>query len=297
MVNVGGASVKKSEFKNWAKSGIRLLDGATGSNLRKSGLPVGVCAEKWVLEHPEAPMKLMQAYVEAGSDIVYAPTFAANRVGLGLYGLEDHVTEFNEKIMALAKRAVGNRARIAGDMTTTGQLPEPDNDQRYHEWLKIYSEQATALSRAGADLLVLETMLTIEEASAAVEAIEAACDLPVMVSFTVSADGQLLFGGSIEDAVTTMEALGASAVGVNCSVGPEQLEATVRTMKQATSLPIIAKPNAGMPKMDALGQAHYDMTPEAFASAMQKLVHVGANLIGGCCGTDPDTIRMIHRFC
>lgn len=288
--------MKKKEFRQMTESGLTLLDGATGSNLRSMGMPVGVCAEKWTLENPDAALSLMRGYVNAGSDVIYAPTFSANRIGLGMYGLEERVSEFNEKLVALAKRAAGDRALVAGDMTTTGRLPEPGNDERYREWIEIYSEQARALSGAGADLIVLETMLTIEEASAALEAIQESCLLPVMVSFTVSADGRLLFGGSIEEAVSTMEALGADAVGVNCSVGPEQLESTVRAMRSATKLPLIVKPNAGMPRMDELGQAHYDMTAEAFAEAMEILIARGARLIGGCCGTDPETILALRRF-
>ncbi len=288
--------MKKKEFRQMTESGLTLLDGATGSNLRKMGMPVGICAEKWALENSDAALSLMRGYVNAGSDVIYAPTFSANRIGLGMYSLEDHVSEFNEKLVALAKRAAGDRALVAGDMTTTGRLPETENDERYREWIEIYSEQARALSGAGADLIVLETMLTIEEASAALEAIQESCLLPVMVSFTVSADGRLLFGGSIEEAVSTMEALGADAVGVNCSVGPEQLESTVRAMRSATKLPLIVKPNAGMPRMDELGQAHYDMTAEAFAEAMEILIARGARLIGGCCGTDPETIMALRRF-
>ena len=288
--------MKKKEFRRMTEAGIVLLDGATGSNLRKMGMPVGVCAEKWVLEHPDTALSLMRGYVGAGSDIIYAPTFSANRVGLGLYGLGEQVSALNAAGIALARRAAGDRALVAGDMTTTGRLPEPGSDERYREWIEIYSEQARAIAKAGADLIVLETMMTIEEASAALEAIQEACLLPVMVSFTVSADGRLLFGGSIQEAVSTMEALGADAVGVNCSVGPEQLESTVRAMREATELPLIVKPNAGMPRMDEFGQAHYDMTAEAFARAMETLIALGARLIGGCCGTDPETILALRRF-
>lgn len=286
----------KKEFRRMTEAGIVLLDGATGPNLRKMGMPVGVCAEKWVLEHPDTALSLMRGYVNAGSDIIYAPTFSANRVGLGLYGLEEQVSALNAAGIELARRAAGDRALVAGDMTTTGRLPEPESDERYREWIEIYSEQARAIANAGADLIVLETMMTIEEASASLEAIQEACMLPVMVSFTVSADGRLLFGGSIQEAVSTMEALGADAVGVNCSVGPEQLESTVRAMREATELPLIVKPNAGMPRMDEFGQAHYDMTAEAFARAMEALIALGARLIGGCCGTDPETILALRRF-
>lgn len=283
-------------FRQMTERGIVLLDGATGSNLRKMGMPVGVCAEKWVLEHPEIPLSLMRDYVHAGSDILYAPTFSANRVGLGLYGLQDQVASLNAAGVALARRAAGDCALVAGDMTTTGRLPEPGNDERYYEWIEIYSEQARALADAGADLIALETMMTIEEASAALEAIREVCSLPVMVSFTVAADGRLLFGGGIQEAVSTMEALGADAVGVNCSVGPEQLESTVRAMREATELTLIVKPNAGMPRMDEFGQAHYDMTAEAFARAMERLIAMGARLIGGCCGTEPETILALKRL-
>jgi len=282
-----------SAFNALTARGIVILDGATGSNLRLAGMPVGVSTEKWVYDHPEAILDLQRAYVDAGSDIIYAPTFMANRVGLGMHGLEDRLAELNTALVKLSKRAADGRALVAGDITTTGKPLAPVGPMDYHELLDVYKQQIEALYNAGADLLVAETMLSIDETACAVEAAMSVCDLPIMCSLTMEADGHLLFGGSAAEAAETLQAMGASAVGLNCSVGPDQLESVVRAMKAATTVPVIAKPNAGMPVMDAQGVAHYSMAPEAFADAMMRLVDAGASIVGGCCGTNPDYIRAL----
>ena len=284
-----------SEFNALAASKILILDGATGSNLRLAGLPVGVCGEQWILEHPEPLVELQRGYAEAGSDIVYAPTFMANRLNLESYGLQDRVAEMNAALVALSKRAVAGKALVAGDITTTGKPLEPIGPLSYHALLEIYQEQIAAIAEAGADLLVAETMLTIEETACAVEAAKAACDLPVMCSLTVEADGHLLFGGSIVEAVETLQAAGAAAVGLNCSVGPDQLEAVVAAMKAVATVPVICKPNAGMPTIDDKGMAHYSMDDDYYVQCMQRLVERGAAIVGGCCGTTPEYIRKLSR--
>lgn len=281
------------QFNELSARRVLLLDGATGSCLRSMGMPVGVSTELWALEHPDAILTLQRSYVEAGSDIIYAPTFSANRLGLSMYGLEDRLAEINAGLVSLSRKAAAGRALVAGDLTTTGKALEPKGDLTYQQLLDVYAEQIDILAHAGADLLVAETMLSIDETMAAVEAAHSVCDLPIMCSMTLEADGQLLFGGSAVDAVESLQALGAAAVGLNCSVGPDQLEAVVSSMKSVATVPLIVKPNAGMPVMDDRGVAHYSMTPDDFAASMKKLLWRGARLVGGCCGTSPEYIRAL----
>lgn len=281
-------AMNHAEFRELTEKGVVLLDGATGSNLRKAGMPVGVCTELWALEHPEIILQLQSDYVDAGSQIVYAPTFTANRVNLTSRGLENRLEELNRELVRLSKRAVGNRALVAGDITTTGK-----NGKNYDDLLEVYKEQISILADAGADLIIAETMLTLEETAAAVEAAKSVCDLPIMCSMTMEADGTLLFGGSVIEAVETLQEMGADAVGLNCSVGPDQLEAVVSSMKQAARIPLLVKPNAGLPSIDEFGTAHYSMSAADFAMAMKKLVWRGARIVGGCCGTTPEYIRAL----
>lgn len=286
----------KQKFREMTEQGIVLLDGATGSNLRKAGMPVGIPTEVWALEHPDVIQTLQRAYVEAGSQIIYAPTFSANRISLSLHGMQDRLEELNTKLTALSKEAANGRALVAGDMTTTGKMLEPRGEITYQELFDVYKEQVTALANAGADLIVAETMLAVDETVVLLDAAQSVCELPVICTLTLEADGNALYGGSGIELVETLQEMGASAVGLNCSVGPDQLEAVVAAMKSVATIPIIAKPNAGMPVMDAQGQAHYDMSPEHFAAAMKRLVEKGADIIGGCCGTDPEYIRALAQM-
>lgn len=275
------------EFRRLTESKIVLLDGAMGSNLRAAGMPAGVCSELWAMEHPDAVFSLLRAYVVAGSDIIYAPTFSANRIGLAMHNLEDRLVEINTELVKIAKRAAGDRAFVAGDITTTGRILEPRGDMSYQQLFDVYAEQISVLADAGADLIAAETMMSLEETMVALEAAQSVCELPVMCTLTMEVDGGLLYGGTVTDAVEALQEMGAAAVGLNCSVGPDQLESVISSIKSIARIPIIAKPNAGMPRMDDLGVAHYDMSPDEFASAMRKLIWRGARIIGGCCGTTP----------
>ena len=229
----------------------------------------------------------------AGSDVIYAPTFMANRIGLSAHGLENRLEDMNRRLVALSKEASGGRALVAGDVTTTGRPLEPVGSMTYAELDAIYREQISVLANAGVDLLAVETMLSIEETTVALEAAKAVCDLPVLCSLTMESDGHLLFGGTAREAVETLSALGASAVGLNCSVGPDQLEAVVSELCASATVPVLVKPNAGLPVIDAQGHAHYSMSPNEFAAAMRRLVDCGARVVGGCCGTNPDYIHAL----
>lgn len=282
----------KREFHELAACGMVILDGATGSNLRGAGMPVGVSPELWVLEHPEALLALQRAYVEAGSMILCAPTFSANRLSLKNFGLEERVTELNRRLVALSKEAAGGKALVAGDVSTLGRPLEPVGDMPYTAAYDIYREQMEALAEAGADVIAVETLMGADEALAALDA-AAALDLPTWCSFSAEADGSLPFGGNVWETAAMLEELGAAAVGVNCSVGPDQLESVIRAIREAVRIPVIAKPNAGLPVMDEMGQAHYSMGPEAFGRHMLALKAAGAGILGGCCGTGPDYIRAL----
>lgn len=281
----------KQEFQQLVKSGPVILDGATGSNLMQAGMPRGICTEKWVCENPKPLTRLQQAYKKAGSQIVYASTFSANRISLGNYGLENQVKELNTALMGISRNAVGKDVLVAGDLTTTGK-----QEISYEELLEAYKEQILALVEAGADLLVAETMMGITECMAAIDAAASVCELPVMCTLTVESDGSLFFGGNIYEAVETLAEMGADAVGINCSTGPDQLLSVVENMRKKVSVPLIVKPNAGMPVIDEMGNPVYSMGAEDFASHMKRLVEAGADIVGGCCGTAPEYIQQLCKI-
>lgn len=272
-----------------------MLDGGTGSCLRDRGMPAGVCTEQWVYEHPEVIAKLQQEYAEAGSQIIYAPTFGANRISLQNVGLEDRLEELNRTLAKRTIENVGEKVLVAGDLSTTGKPMEPYGPMTYDALMEIYQEQMKLLTEAGVGLLVAETLLSLDEALVICDAAHAVCDLPLVVSFTCEGDGKLYFGGTVYDAAAALEAMGVDAVGVNCSVGPDQLEAVIRKLRENVSIPILAKPNAGIPVITETGEAVYSMGPEDFARHILHLHECGASLIGGCCGTTPAYIEYIKK--
>ena len=289
--------MKRSEFSEWCRAGVRLLDGATGTNLMRAGMPRGVCTEQWVLEHPQTILKLQREYAAAGSEVLYAPTFCANRYALKDYGLEERLHTMNVSLVQLTRKAAGAGVLVAGDMTTLGRPVEEDGAHCYQALLRVYREQAEALVDGGVDLFAVETMMGVTESMAAVEAIRSVCDLPILCTLSVQSDGKAYFDGNAAEAAASLEELGADAVGVNCASGPDQLESVVRMMKNACTLPIVAKPNAGLPVMTEHGEAVYPMDAQQFAEGVERLVQAGASLIGGCCGTTPEHIRALRRLC
>ena len=264
----------KQEFRNLLKTGPIILDGATGSNLRLMGMPAGVCTEKWVNEHPEVLQKLQKAYVDAGSMVVYAPTFMANRISLKNVGLEEEIKRLNLENVKISKDAVGDRALVAGNLSTTSQPLEPVGTMTYDMLLENYKEQIRYLAEAGADYLAAETLLSLEEAMVICDAAAEVCDLPLTLSFTCEGDGRMYFGGNVVDAAMVLEEMGADAVGVNCSVGPNQLLAIVKNLKANLSIPVLVKPNAGVPQIDEKGQAHYNMDEEEFSRCISARLTV-----------------------
>jgi 5-methyltetrahydrofolate--homocysteine methyltransferase len=283
----------KKEFREFIEQHSPvILDGATGTNLMDAGMPLGVCPEAWILEHPEVLVDLQRRYVEAGSKIVYAPTFTGNRIKLAEYGLADRLTEINSELVKLSRQAVGDGVLVAGDMTMTGKQLYPLGDLMFEELVEVYKEQAKVLAEAGADLIVVETMMSLQESRAAVFAIREVCDLPVMVTLTYNEDGRTLFGTPPESAVVVLQSLGVDVIGINCSTGPMEMVEPVKKMAEYATVPLLAKPNAGLPELDGK-KTVYRMTPEEFAEAGAALVTAGAALVGGCCGTRPEHIKAL----
>lgn len=285
--------MKKEEFKALCQNKFVVLDGATGSNLMQKGMPMGVCPEQWILDHPEAILELQRAYVEAGTDILYAPTFTANSLKLKEYGLENKAKEINQELIRLSREAAGDKALVAADLTMTGVQLAPIGPLDFEDLITIYKEQISYVVEAGADLIVVETMMSLQETRAALIAAKETCDLPVMCTLTFEKDGKTLYGTNAETAAVTLSSLGADAVGANCSTGPEQMAAVVEAMAKVTDLPIIAKPNAGLPSLDENGKTVYLMKPDEFVEESELLLQAGATILGGCCGTNPEFIEKL----
>lgn len=280
------------------KKGKLILDGATGSNLQKSGMSAGVCPEEWILKNPEILKMLQKEYIKAGSDIIYAPTFSGNRIKLAEYGLEGDIRNINKSLVEISKEAVSDVSvkrdiYIAGDITMTGRQVYPAGSLMFEELVDIYKEQVNYLCEAGVDLIVVETMMSLQECRAAVIAVKETCNLPVFVTLTFNEDGRTLYGTLPETAALVLNALGVDAVGVNCSTGPDKMVDIVKKMADYADIPVIAKPNAGIPQLDKDGNTVYSLDAESFAEQMAALAEAGADILGGCCGTTPGHIKAL----
>jgi len=289
----------KEDFRLLSEKRILYLDGATGTNLVREGMPAGVCPEAWICEHRDIMLKLQKDYVSAGTDILYAPTFTANRVKLSEYGLENNIDEMIHTLVGISREAAGTatdrKVYVAGDLTMTGEQLKPMGKMEPETLIDIYKEQIRCLIDAGVDMLVVETMMSLAETRAALIAAKEICDLPVMVSMTFENDGRTLYGTDAKTAAIVCESLGACAVGANCSTGPAHMGKIISDMISVTRIPVIAKPNAGMPYLDDAGLTCYDMNETDFAGEMKVLVDAGATILGGCCGTTPEFIHTLHE--
>ena len=288
--------MNRQEFRKLAEEKIIVLDGATGSNLMKAGMPSGVCPEKWIIDNPDALINLQRSYVKAGSNIVLAPTFTGNRIKLEEYGLADRIVEINTRLVEISKEAVADKAYVAGDISMTGKSLEPVGDMAFEELVNVYKEQAKILYEAGVDLFIIETMMSLQECRAALLAVKETCDLPVIVSLTYNEDGTTLYGTTPDIAVIVLQSMGADAVGLNCSRGPRELVPLVREMAEYAYVPIIAKPNAGLPVL-VNGESVYDCPPGEFVEGMKEIIDAGASIVGGCCGTNPEYIKELSSYC
>lgn len=261
-----------------------ILDGATGTELQKRGYTGDVCAEQWTLEHPEAIIDIQRGYVDSGSQVLYTPTFGANRRKLEEHGIFNRTEEYNRRLAALSEQAANGKALRAGDLSPTGAFLAPLGDVSFEELVDIYTQQAAGLESAGVDLFVIETMMTLSDARAAVLAVRSVSDKPVFVTFTCDENGRSISGGDVTAALVVLQGMGIDAFGLNCSAGPEQMLPQLRRLREYARVPLIAKPNAGMPQI-VDGKAVYNCTPEEFVALIPDMLRTGVAVFGGCCGT------------
>ena len=279
------------EFRELLKNpGPILLDGGMGTMLQARGLGVQESPELAALEHPDWVRDIHRAYVEAGTQILCANTFGANREKLRRTGKTP--AEVIPASIAVAKEAAGDRALVALDIGPIGQLLEPTGILKFEEAVDLFKEEIAAGVEAGADLIVVETMTDLQECRAALLAAKETCGLPVMVTMTYEERGRTFLGCNPASAALTLEGLGADAIGVNCSLGPREMPPLVKELTRWSTLPIAIKPNAGLPDPSGAG---YDITAEEFAAAMADLTELGVKLYGGCCGTTPEYIALLNR--
>jgi 5-methyltetrahydrofolate--homocysteine methyltransferase len=292
--SVGGIKMTRQQFREWVNKSIRILDGATGTELQKLGMPLGACPEKWVYDNPDAIKRIQREYIESGSDIIYTCTLGGNGLRLKEFGIDD-VVGINRKLAQTSKEAAAGKALVAGDIAPTGQLMEPFGLYRFEEIVNIYKEQVKGLLAGGVDLFVIETMMDIQEARAALLAVKESCSLPVIVTMTFEKGGHTINGTDPLTALVTLQSMGADAVGCNCSTGPKEMLEIIKKLEPYAKVPLVAKPNAGIPKL-VDGRTEFDMDADEFASYTQDFVDAGISMLGGCCGTTPEFIRKISRI-
>jgi len=274
---------------------IHVFDGAQGTMLQAAGvLNPGDCPELLNITHPEAIATIIRAYVEAGSDHVETCTFGASAIKLEHYGLSDRVREINIAAVKVAKEAAQGRAKVVGGMGPSGRFIEPLGDLSFEKAYANFYEQASALAEGGADYILIETCIDMQEMRAALLAAKDATSLPVICQLSFSEDGRTVTGTDPETAAITLDAMGADIIGMNCSLGPEQLIPVLKAMAKVTDKPLSVQPNAGMPRFEK-GKTRFPMSAEDFGYWAPKLVEAGANYVGGCCGTTPDHIRAIAQ--
>lgn len=282
----------KEQFHQKIADGLHILDGATGSNLRNARMPKGCCAEQWILENPEPLVSLQRAYAQSGSQIIYAPTFQAQPIALKTVGLEKQTEKINAALVALSRSAAPG-CLIAGDLTTLATFCDSWDPDSFELLVENYRCQIRGLIDGGCDLLVGETLLYPQEAEAILTAAELEGAGAVMYSFTMQSDGALLSGTDAVPVLQELEQAGAAAVGFNCVAADVLTPSLVSRLRRYVKGPLICKPNAGIPVIDDNGIAVYSQSPEEFAGIMAQCAANGANLLGGCCGTEPKHIHAL----
>jgi methionine synthase I (cobalamin-dependent) len=278
-----------------ASGEVLIADGATGTMLQEAGLPTGMPGEAWVLEHPEGIVALHRAYLDAGSELILTTTFGGTRARLKAAGLDVRVAEINRRAAELARQAAGQDVYVGGDIGPTGELMPPLGPLTYEAAVELFAEQAKALAVGGVDCIYIETMGDLSEASAAVEGAQQACDLPVFCTFSFDTHGRTGMGISPTQAAETMAAMGVSGLGANCGHAPEEVLDFLPEMTQAApGAFLIAKPNAGIPRM-VKRQVVYDAAPERMGELARRYADLGARIVGACCGSSPAHIAAMRK--
>ena len=282
----------RDQFHEKIAQGVRLLDGATGSNLMKAGMPRGCCTETWVLEHPDALTDLQRRYAEAGSQILYAPTFQAQPIALEQQGLADKTEQINAQLVALTRKASPD-VLVAGNLTTLATFTDSWDPDKFDLLVDNYRRQIKGLIDGGADLLAAETLLYPQEAEAILTAAELEGAGAVMYSFTMQSDGSLFSGMDAGGVLRELEEAGAAAVGFNCVAADMMTPYLVSKLRRSVKGPLICKPNAGVPVIGEDNLPHYPMDTGEFAAIVKECAALGATLLGGCCGTTPEHIAAL----
>ncbi len=271
-----------------------ILDGATGTELQKRGLPNGACAEAWNIENPEAIKDIKTGYINAGSNCVYAPTFGANRVKLKSFGVEKSVEEVCTTLVKNAREFTPEHLMIGGDMAPCGLTLLPYGEASPEDLIDIYREQAEALEKAEVDFFVIETQMSIADAKCAVTAVQSVSEKPIFVSFAPNPIGRTVMGDDMVSALLTFQEMGVDVFGVNCISDMDLARDTIIRLRKYAKIPLLIKPNAGMPDMST-GEAVYHMGADEFTKAAVTFVEVGASLLGGCCGTHAEHIAKVSE--
>ena len=284
----------KEEFHQLLKDGPMLLDGATGSNLQKAGMPRGCCTEQWILDNPQALTDLQRQYAEAGSRVLYAPSFQAQPIALERENLADRTEEVNARLVQLTRSAAPG-CLVAGNLTTLATFTDSFDPENFDLLVENYSRQIRGLVDGGVDLLAAETLMYPLEAEAILTAAELEGVGTVMYSFTMQPDGALFSGMDASKVLSELEDAGAAAVGFNCVAADLFTAGLVSKLRRRLKGPILCKPNAGIPVIGPDNLPHYPMEPEEFAGILADCRQMGASILGGCCGTDPRFIAALKR--
>ena len=284
----------REELQKKFASGVRFLDGATGSNLQKAGMPRGCCTEKWILENPQALISLQQSYRDAGSQILYAPTFQAQPIALERVGLAEDTEQINEQLVRLTRSACPE-CLVAGNLTTLATFTDSFDEGNFDLLVENYRRQIKGLLAGGADLLAAETLMYPLEAEAILTAAELEGAEAVLYTFTMQSDGSLFSGRDAGAVLRELEDAGAAAVGFNCVAADMMTPYLVSKLRRSVRCPLIAKPNAGIPVIGADNLPHYPMEPEEFGDILAQCRNMGATVFGGCCGTDPRFIAAVKE--
>jgi 5-methyltetrahydrofolate--homocysteine methyltransferase len=286
----------KEQFHDIIGNGILLLDGATGSNLQKAGMPRGCCTEEWILAHPDALVSLQRQYAQAGSQVLYAPTFQAQPIALERVCLASQTETINAHLVALTRSAAPG-CLVAGNLTTLAAFMDSWDEGQFEILVENYRRQIRGLMDGGADLLAAETLMYPTEAEAILTAAELEGAGAVLYTFTMQPDGSLFSGRDAAPILRELEEAGAAAVGFNCVAADMMTPGLVSKLRRSVKGPLVCKPNAGVPVIGEDKIAHYPMLPDEFAAIQAECAKMGANILGGCCGTDPNFIAALAQAC
>ena len=285
-----------TKFKDrLSQGGILIADGATGTTLQEAGLPTGTAPERWNLENPDAIRDLHRGYVEAGADLILTNTFGGSRPRLRVEGLEDQTHEVNLAAARLAREVAGDEVLVLGDIGPTGQLLEPLGVLTYEGAVAGFAEQAAALAEGGVDAILIETMSDLNEAKAAIEGTRQVTDLSILATMSFDTHGHTMMGVKPAQAAQELWALGVDVVGANCGrTLSENLDAIQQMREALPEATLMAKPNAGLPRMDGT-QSVYDVTPEIMVDYARQFAALDVKIIGGCCGSTCEHIAAVAR--